>query len=361
MLILAGFVKAQDIPLFTQKLSNSFVYNPAIAGQNFGSITFSHRSAYGNVPGAPNTEFLSFHTPFGLHNFGVGGNLYYEKINIYQNLYASGAFAYHIRFDNLSTISMGVSAEINSEKLNAQELSIKDPMDPLLDFNSQLSVDFSFGVSFRNRLIHAGFGVNRLGTTFGINKESSQLGDFYNGFLTVRLPSEDQKHLIEPIISYRHLSSENNQVDGGIYYTYDRLVTAGVSYRTGSQASLTVGMRIARQFLFGYSYQTFVSGLQTEAGSSNEITLRYDFRDHDFYADYANSSEVLKRAQKFRTKTHRKASSSGNDKKLKKKVGSNYDRSPNYKTATRDRSKGKKPKVKKDKRRKRGWPRRLRQ
>ncbi len=37
---------AQDIPLFSQKLSNSFIYNPAIAGQQYGSLTLAHQSSF---------------------------------------------------------------------------------------------------------------------------------------------------------------------------------------------------------------------------------------------------------------------------------------------------------------------------
>src|SRR5687767_14263249 len=86
---------AQDIPLFTQKITNSFLYNPAIAGHTFGSATFAHRSNYAGIPGAPRTNFLSIHTPFANHRFGAGINIFQEEVTFLSNNYLSGAFAYH--------------------------------------------------------------------------------------------------------------------------------------------------------------------------------------------------------------------------------------------------------------------------
>ena len=90
------FVRAQDIPLYSQKLTNSFIYNPALAGHTFGSITFSHRKNFTGVNGSPTNNFFSFHTPIKNHKLGVGGNLYTEQVGINNNIYASGAFAYHL-------------------------------------------------------------------------------------------------------------------------------------------------------------------------------------------------------------------------------------------------------------------------
>src|SRR5690348_15048550 len=90
---------AQDIPLFSQKLTNSFMYNPAVAGHNFGSATFSYRKNYAQVNGAPVNYFLSVHSPVANHKVGIGANLYQEEVTFLKNTYASLAFAYHIRFD----------------------------------------------------------------------------------------------------------------------------------------------------------------------------------------------------------------------------------------------------------------------
>jgi Protein of unknown function (DUF3308). len=69
---------AQDIPLFSQKLTNSFMYNPALAGHTFGSMTASYRMNYLGVTDAPTNTFLSFHAPFANYRFG-SGSIFFRK------------------------------------------------------------------------------------------------------------------------------------------------------------------------------------------------------------------------------------------------------------------------------------------
>src|ERR1700754_299476 len=109
---------AQDIPLFSQKLTNSFVFNPALAGHTFGSITYSYKQNYSRVEGAPQNHFLSMHAPIANHRFGLGASIYQEDVTFLRNTYASGAFAYHLALNSLNTLSMGISAEYNSMGLN---------------------------------------------------------------------------------------------------------------------------------------------------------------------------------------------------------------------------------------------------
>src|SRR5688572_7425457 len=106
VLVISGVSRAQDIPLFSQKLTNSFMYNPAVAGHTFGSATFSYRRNYAKVEGAPVNYFLSLHTPIANHKAGIGANVYQEDVTFLRNTYASLAFAYHIRFDRFTTLSM---------------------------------------------------------------------------------------------------------------------------------------------------------------------------------------------------------------------------------------------------------------
>src|ERR1041385_4757795 len=93
---------AQDIPLFSQKLTNSLIYNPAIAGSTFGSTTYTFRKNYANVKGAPQDNLLSLHTPLLNYRLGVGGTVYQEQVNFIRSTFSSLAFAYHIHFDKKS-------------------------------------------------------------------------------------------------------------------------------------------------------------------------------------------------------------------------------------------------------------------
>src|SRR5436190_20606138 len=158
---------AQDIPLFSQKLTNSFVFNPALAGHTFGSLTYSYKQNYGGVKGSPQNHFLSMHTPIANYRFGVGANIYQEDVTFLRNTYASAAFAYHLALNKLSTLSFGVSGEYNSIGTNRDPNFTGTVSDPEYDKLKQGKIsdyDFSFGVHYQNRFLKVGFAANRLAT-----------------------------------------------------------------------------------------------------------------------------------------------------------------------------------------------------
>ena len=311
---------AQDIPLFSQKLTNSFIYNPAMAGHTFGSATFSYRTNYSGVADAPRDYFLSLHTPFANGRFGAGFNIYQEEVGIIKNTYYSGAFAYHLHFNKFTSLSMGVSGEYN--KLQANFNPNTDPYIPgdALIISLKGKPDFSGGFLFQNRFIKAGFAINRLSSTWLQSRENKTLTNYYSGTIQGMIPMREGQDLIEPYFAFQKFSGSNNTLNLGLYYTYNNLITAGAAARSVMATNLsgtasapatnlinfTLGYRISKYVLVGYSRENILGAVGGFVGSSNEFTLRYDFSDQTykekFKADY-------KSAISYRRKTLNSASS----------------------------------------------------
>lgn len=328
----------QDLPLYSQKLTNSFIYNPSVAGNSKGSLTLSHRKFWSGLDDASSSNLLSFHLPFAYDKFGAGLNLFSEKVGIYDRTYISGAFAYHIRINDNNSLSMGVSAEYNNFQINGTRLDVRDEGDQILSGNdvAQSNTDFSFGLSYNSRYFETGFAVNRLNTGLGINGEGSQLSEFYSAYLSGKLPLSGDKHMLEPIFTYRQLSTESNQFDAGLYYTFNDAITIGGGYRSGAQFTATAALRFANKFLIGYSYESFSGDFRTNVGNSSEITLRIDFRDRAYSTNTRNSRKIMTNSLAFRRKTLSRTASkarrraSNPSKSLRKRLKRNYTKSPNY-------------------------------
>jgi type IX secretion system PorP/SprF family membrane protein len=326
----------QDIPLFTQKLTNSFLYNPSVVGNTLGSITLSHRRFWSELPGSPATNFISFHTPLDRHRFGVGANLYQENIGILQTLYGSAAFAYHIRINDNNAFSMGVAAEFNNSSINFLDVDVRDTQDLLLTsdnvgFNK---VDFSFGVSYKSKYVKLGASANRLTGFVGSEKNTNQFPQYYSGFLNGTIPLFRDRDLLEPIINYRSLAPGSSQFDLGLYYTYNNIVTLGVGYRSSSIVNATAAVKIYNRFSIGYSSDIYTGAASNSIGTSNEITLRYDFRDQSYFSKAKNSRNIKTSTLAIRRKTLSTYQSKGTamqkSKRYKKKIKKNYMHSPNY-------------------------------
>lgn len=317
-LMFIGFVvKGQDIPLFSQKLTNSFIYNPAMAGIGLGSFTLSHRNNYSGVKGAPSNNFLSLHTPFSNYRFGTGFNVFQEEVAAVKSIYASGAFAYHINLNSLSSLSFGVSGEYNNTRLTDEVIAQNDGSDVILNrYTSGVAQpDFSFGMAYQNRVLKMGISANRLYTAWFEKDSTRNLANYYSGFLQGTIPVQDGRGVIEPYVAYRKFSESNNVLDLGVYYTYDKKLTAGVATRSGSILNATLGYKLSKNLMVGYSREMIMGSVGGYTGSSNEFVLRVDFADRANQKHYRTD---YKSAMTYRKKSVTSASLSNS----KKTVGS---------------------------------------
>jgi len=292
---------AQDIPLFTQKLTNSFLYNPAVAGNGVGSLTYAYRQSYSGIANAPRNNFISAHTPIAGHRAGVGINFYQEDVNFMRNSFASAAFAYHLHFGHYSTLSMGVSGEYNFMRVkNTTNSDITDPDYQKLA-NGQLDdYDFSFGMVYQSKYFRAGVSANRLATEWIKKEDTRVLSSYYSGFLQGTIPLRDASDLLEPYFAYRKLSETNSSYDVGLYYTYNARLMAGASLRKGSVAGITAGLYVTPKLMIGYTREMYFSNVQAQIGATNEFTLRLNFKEYDykksFTANYKSAIAIRRKS-----------------------------------------------------------------
>lgn len=295
--------RGQDIPLFSQKLTNSFIYNPALAGHTFGSATVSYRTNHSGVADAPKNYFLSVHTPFSNHRFGVGANVYQEEVSFLKNTYFSGAFAYHLYFNKFSSLSMGVGAEMNQLRLNAnlvtEQYIVGDATYERFQ-NTTGKPDFSFGLMYQNRFFRVGGSFNRLATAWLEPADKRTLSYHYTTFAQGMIPLRDGQDLLEPYLAYRKFSEINDTFDAGIYYTYNNLITAGAAMRAGNVANFTLAFRPSKYLLVGYSNEIITTPIGGFVGSSNEFTIRYDFNDQNYQKKFRQD---YNQSLSFRRKT----------------------------------------------------------
>lgn len=292
---------AQDIPLFSQKLTNSFIYNPSMAGNTFGSVTYSYRQNYSNVPGAPRTNFISMHTPFANYKMGVGINLFQEDVNFIRNTYASIAGAYHIHFTRENILSVGLSGEYNVTKLRGSSNTISTSTDPVLLQlqNGDPAYDFSFGANYQTRFWKAGFALNRMASSW-LKKESSNISNYYSGYVQGMIPLRGDEDLLEPYLAFRKFSETYDTYDIGLFYTYSNMILAGVAVRRGDVINGTVGFKFLKRATIGYSREMILSSLGGFVGSANEISIRLDFNDattkERLVSDYKEAKAIRRKA-----------------------------------------------------------------
>jgi len=337
-------LQAQDIPLFSQKLTSSLIYNPAVAGISFGSATYTYRKNYANVNGSPVNNLLTFQTPVDNYRFGVGATVYQENVNFLQTTYSSAAFASHVHFNKYAIFSMGVSGEYRTIRINGNSNTFND--DQVLDqiaAGKSNQADFSFGLHYQNRYLRIGVAANRLGTTW-INKGSPSLANgYFSGMAQGMIPSRGGEDLFEPYVAFRRFGDNTDTWDVGLYYTVSNKFIFGVASRnklggvtgTNTIANMTLGFRPVKQFLIGYSREMILGGVGGFVGSANEITFRYDFNNKTYRQNYrADFLEASTIRRKSLTKGHAGPRTPAQSRKMENKLKS-YSPNTRYTTNTR--------------------------
>jgi type IX secretion system PorP/SprF family membrane protein len=293
----------QDIPMFSQKLTNSFIYNPALAGVGKGSFTYSYRNNYSGVMGAPKNNFVSLHSPFANYRFGIGANLFQEEVAAIKSTYMSLALAYHINFDKYSALSFGLSGEYNMLRLSNDVINQNsDGSDVVLArYGKGINTpDFSFGMSFTNRFLKMGVSANRLKSAWLEADSTKNLANYYSAFVHGIIPISGGNSTIEPYFAYRKFSETNSGFNVGLYYTHNKKITAGVAMRSGSILNATLGYNITKAIMVGYSREMILGSVGGYTGASNEFVLRLDFADRgakqQFRSDYKSSLSYRKKS-----------------------------------------------------------------
>ncbi len=300
---------------------------------------------------------------------GIGANFFSEQVNVYKNIYASGAYAYHISLGTSNILSMGVSAEYNSLGFDASKLNFESGVEDAL-LVKESSIDFSFGMNYSHKYFKGGIAVNRLATNLELTNKAGILSEFYSGYVAGMIPIRKGLDILEPTFTFRKFSDVSNAWDAGLYYTYNNMILIGGSWRKGDILSMTAGFQINKKLLLGYSYELVNNNIGNDLGATSELTIRYDFNNISyqdrFRSNYkssisyrrktlSNSSSARKRAgvkgpkslhkrsQKARKYSPNKRYNQG--KKLKtvkhKRLNTNKRRKQNFKRNKKRRKKSK--------------------
>lgn len=274
----------QQMPLFSQYYWNDFMINPAFTGiKNTNRVQAGYRSQWTGFDGAPKTFHIGGHSSIKKYNFGLGGAIFADDRGgaIRQNGFQLN-LAYNLKFNDFSGINFGVSALVNQYSYNGADMVNIEP-DAVLQTNvQQLVPDMNFGLVYhwKNKLF-VGLSSNQLiqsklnkFNVLNLASETQLIRHYYlSGSYLAQL---NDKWDAEPFVLTRTTFRGLPQFELGSKFTFNKLLTAGLSYRSNESVVLLAGINY-KQFMLAYSYDVMVSKLRQYAGGSHEILLAYRF------------------------------------------------------------------------------------
>jgi type IX secretion system PorP/SprF family membrane protein len=317
-LCLAPLVRAQQFPIYSQYMMNSFLLNPAVAGhEGYTAVNLTVRQQWVGLQDAPSTYAVSGQTRLLKNSFisrsrsirrrrrimsrsgkvGLGAYIFHDQNGALSKTGGQFTYAYHLTFRR-SQLSLGTSLDAFQYRIDKSKIRLETENDYLyLNTNDRAYIiDANFGAYYSDRNIYAGISAQNLFESllrFNESREGSgfKLERQYLAMAGYRFDLIDFL-FIEPSFLFKFSESIIAQIDANLKCYYKEDYWAGLSYRTGSGSRVTaesiggrgsslifmVGARIDK-FYIGYAFDYTFSSIGARTLGSHEVMLGVKFGD----------------------------------------------------------------------------------
>ncbi|MCD6366729.1 MAG: type IX secretion system membrane protein PorP/SprF [Bacteroidales bacterium] len=284
-IVLIGInVKAQQLPLYSQYMMNSFLLNPGITGSTgYIPIRLTVRQQWTGIEDAPSTQALSANGLIGNQNMGVGGYIFNDKFGPISSTGVQASYAYHLRINKDVKLGLGLSLSAFQFKMDEGNLHPLDPSDQVLTGTTESTFvpDANFGAYLYSKKFFVGLSGAQL-TQYKIKLHEELAGSnqmirhyYLLGGYQFTISKEFD---IQPSVLIKGTERTPFQLDVNVKAFYKKNYWLGFSYRTSEAAIALIGFKVDR-FYLGYAFDYTFSNLSQYSTGSHEIMLGVNLGD----------------------------------------------------------------------------------
>lgn len=284
LLFAVSFLRAQQLPQYTQFMLNQMAINPAYAGtEEFPEVRSNNRKQWVGVTDAPRTYMLTLNGPIKAKHMGLGMNIYTDIVGPTRRTGMNVSYAYHLKVQEDMTLSFGLTGGILQWGIDGNKLTIREEDDPSLSTLYQTTIvpDFGAGLYFRKaKQFYVGVSIPQLyQAPIGIynpdSKTSRIVSHFnINGAYTY---SVNEEFVIEPSFLLKYVKPASPVLDIGARVIYKDEIWAGITYRSKDAVGVLLGYMYKNYLMLGYSYDFTTSQIRKYSSGTHEIMLGIRF------------------------------------------------------------------------------------
>ena len=279
-----NFTYSQQLPIHNQILINKFSLAPAYAGYSGHTECFTtYRQSWLGIEGAPKTAIINLNAHL-LNNMGYGFSIIAENTGNFTQIYATAAYAYHIKFSENTALNIGLAPHIFHNQLNLSKVrSYGTILDPMLQNNSGITLTaFDVGISTVFILDNFNIGVSvprTIGMAFNYNDSEGQfqLQRHYIGFVSYGF-GIGENIFLTPMAVVRTTEKSKINYEASAFMEFKHRVWTGLGYRADNSIAVTAGGAVGDRLIVNYSYEFGFGGLAGAASGTHEFTLGFLFK-----------------------------------------------------------------------------------
>ncbi|MDT0644961.1 type IX secretion system membrane protein PorP/SprF [Zunongwangia sp. F363] len=293
-LLLSFTATSQIEPQFTNYMYTVQQFNPAFAGAvTNGSITGVIRSQWVGIEGAPESQFLSYLGPVSNGKMGVGLNLIHDKVGPSSYKSFSALYAYNLRINSTTTISLGINAGGSLLDIDLTEGDFENPGDIAQNnLNNEFYAKVGAGAMVYNRKWFAGFSVPNF---FKQDFYDSEIRNVVANKLQFNVLAGYQFELnrnltFRPSVLANIIEGNPITLNANANFLLFGRLHLGLGYRYNEALSGLAGFQILENLLVGYSYDYGTNDFSNYHDGSHEIVLKFKFKKQPYNAGNALNS-----------------------------------------------------------------------
>ena len=273
---------AQQDPEYTQYMYNTMAVNPAYAGST-GTIegALLYRSQWVGMPGAPETQSFSVHSPLRNEKLGVGLSVVNDKIGPSNELYLDGNFSYSLPLGYEKRLAFGIKAGTRMLNIDWSKGRYYDDDDVLLNqnINNQMKLAVGAGIYYYTEKWYVGFSVPSFiqNDYYDDVRESIDYDRMHYYLMGGYVFDLNPNLKFKPAFLVKAVSGAPLTADISANFMIQEKFVIGGAYRTDDSVSILAGFQISPSFFLGYAFDYTVSQLNKYNDGSHEFILRYQF------------------------------------------------------------------------------------
>lgn len=282
VLLVSFATQAQQDPQYTQYMYNTLTINPGYTGSvgTFEAVAL-HRSQWTGMPGAPETQALTLHTPMPNDRVGLGLSVVNDKLGPSNELYFEGNFSYALPLSYDKKLAFGLKAGGRLMNVDWSKGRYYDDIDPLLNNNieSKLKPSLGAGVYLYSDKWYLGASVpSFIRSEYYDDVEEAVLSDRLHYYLIGGYVFDLSDNLkFKPAFLAKAVSGAPITTDVSANFMFQEKFVLGASYRWDDSVSALAGFQISNSFYIGYAFDYTVTELNKYNDGSHELVLRYQF------------------------------------------------------------------------------------
>ncbi len=286
---------AQQFAHSTQYLINPYALTPTLAGYTgYSEMFLAYRNDWTGITGSPRTFSANGFGNIYQEKMWLGGQAVMDKTDILSTFKLQASYTYKLQVEENQHLFFGFWGTFYQTAVNVGNGIGIDTGDPILNNADKLNssaVNAGFGINYNRDRFNLGFAIPAL---FGSNDEYT--ADVYK-FKVQREVMVYSSYLfdlgefwqMQAYGVFKKTTNEPSGVEVSTMFIYQQRFWGGLLYRTGGVLALNVGAHIGRGFVFNYSYEIGMSGINKGSGGSHEIGIGYRFNFYD--NEYFNKKE----------------------------------------------------------------------